>query len=182
MRQAGCIGAALLLAASLGACGSTGASASSVPVEQLVPKEINGSALTLRTAAPNWTEQLTPDSGTIRIATLLDLTKDDIYSAGAVGDRPNGSPGTTASTVDIVWTGFRGASPDRILRAWVSWVSAACPTCTVTEMTIGGRKGASAIVKGATSPALYAYASGDILYEITAHDASLAEEAIAKLP
>ena len=174
--------AAILFAGSLAACSSAGPSASPMPAADLIPKIIHGAALTFRTATPGWTEPLLPDSGPVRIAALLGLTREDIYSAGGAADRPNESPATTPSTIDLVWTSFRGARPDKILKAWISWASAACPACTVTEVLIRGKNAATSTAAGASSPGVYAYASGDTLYEIVAHEPAVAEEAISQLP
>ncbi len=173
---------AILSAASLTACSSAGPSASPVPAADLIPKFIDGAALTLRTATPGWTESISTDFGAGRIAALLGLTKGDIYSAGGAADRPNESPGTTPSTIDLHWTSFRGARPDKILKAWVSWASEACPACTVAEVLIRGKSVATSTAAGVATPGVYAYASGDTLYEIVANEAAVAEEAIAKLP
>lgn len=174
----------------LAACADSGGSSRTIanPAATL-PRSVAGIALTVR-RTPDMAAYVDglPDNATLpAVAKALGLTRADITSTAEVGDFPPGT-GTLAANLTIIETVFRGASPGPLLAAFIADRTGpqACPRCAVTHLTVDGKPVALLSAKG--SPfALFAYALGDILYEISVNDlvgqgSNLAAAALALLP
>jgi hypothetical protein len=154
-----------------------------------LPRSVAGLALTARRTpdVAAYIDSLPEDATLPAVAKALGLTRADITSTAEVGDFPPGTD-ALATSLTIIETVFRGASPEPLLAAFIADRTGprACPQCAVTHMTVSDKPVVLISTQG--SPfALFAYATGDILYEISVNDlagqtSDLATAALALLP
>ena len=155
-----------------------------------LPHSVAGIALTVRepTNMAQFVAGLPDGSGPVAIATTLGLARVVITSSAEVGDFPSAA-GAPAKTLDVTETVYTGASPDRLLAAYLADRTGpmACPACAVAPETIANKS--VAVITSAALPArgLFAYVKGDVLYEIAVNDlevhaSKLASAALALLP
>jgi hypothetical protein len=115
-----------------------------------------------------------------QILAKLGKAKADVIEVAEAHDRPTVMD-PRARTIDLVATRIRGTDAAALRDGWSAWERDTCPACTEQVETVDG-KTVVAISSGGRQPTFYAYARGDIMYEVSARTPDLARAALDALP
>ena len=115
-----------------------------------------------------------------QILAALGKVSADVLEVATARDNPI-IMDSRAAALSIDATSIRGTDPASLRAAWKTWIRGACPQCTVAEQTIEGRTVLVPTAVGLRRTS-YVYASGDVLFEISARTSDLADAALAALP
>ena len=117
--------------------------------------------------------------GNPQILTALGKNKADVLETAEAKDHA-AIYDVGAETIDVIATRIRGENPTALRDAWRAWEKSSCPTCTETISQVDGKM---VLAVGVGSQVTYyAYAKGDVMFEVSAKTPALARAALDALP